>query len=157
MKESDLYLPVRDWLRSRGYTVHVEIFDCDVVGINAAGHMVAVELKLGMRRDLCNQLSLRTNWADEVWGAVPHTAEQPGSGWSYYGYGLLVLKNGKLRVQRKARPQPWHRIRAQEYRRKVLRSRHPARDCDIAGLPSCAQAKTQRDISRQIEKAVAND
>lgn len=144
MKESDLYIPVRDWLRSCGYTVHVEVFGTDVVGINDAGHLVAVELKTGMTRGLYEQLSLRTMWADEVWAAVPPNVDRPRSGWDYYGYGLLIVKDGRVKVRRKARPQPWHRVRTQAYRRKVLRGLKPAPDHHLAVLPCCPQAKRQR-------------
>lgn len=144
MRESDLYIPVRDWLRSRGYAVHIEIFDADVVGINEAGHMVCVELKTGMRHELYLQLSDRARWADEVWAAVPPTAARPKSGFGYHGFGLLIVGAGKIKVQRKARPQPWHRIKSQQYRRSVLAARLPARDGHLAGLPSCSQAASQR-------------
>ena len=150
MKESDLYQPVRDWLRSRGYVVHVEIFDCDVVGINEAGHMVAVELKLGMHADLCTQLNNRCRWADEVWAAVPHTAGKPFKSWEYYGWGLLIIRNGKLSVRRKARPQPWFWHRSRAYKRGRLMGRLPARDTDLAGLPSCRLRREQREAVEQI-------
>jgi hypothetical protein len=148
MKESDLYIPVRDWLRARGFTVHIEIFDCDVVGINADGKMVAVELKTGMTLGLYNQLSLRATWADEVWAAVPATAEKPKHGFAYNGYGLLIVSGGRVKVQRIARPQPWNRCRSQIYRRKELSSRLAALDHHVAGLPSCPQAREQRNAVR---------
>lgn len=150
MKESDLYIPVRDWLRSRGYTVHIEVFDCDVIGINEAGHLVAVELKRGMTHGLYEQLVARAIWADEVWAAVPPTAETPKDMFSYHGFGLLIVSGQKLRVKRKARPQPWHWHRTREYRRGVLRGRSPAHDSHVAGLPSCSQAREQRAAVRNL-------
>lgn len=150
MKESDLYPPVRDWLKARGYTVYVEIFDCDVVGINAEGHMVAVELKVGMLRDLPGQLMTRCTWADEVWAAVPHTADKPFSSWSYYGWGLLIIRNGKLSERRKARPQPWNWHKRRNYIRGRLSYTPPARDSDLAGLPACRALREQRLAAMEV-------
>ncbi len=46
MKESDLYLPVKQLLESQGYEVKGEVGDCDVLAVRGSEDTVVVELKL---------------------------------------------------------------------------------------------------------------
>jgi hypothetical protein len=155
MRESDLYVPVRDWLVARGYAVHIEVFDADVIGINESGHMVVVELKLQICKRLIHQLHVRCGWADEVYAAIPKSSARPPSDWSYWGWGLLVVDGSKVATKRMAKPQPYLRNKTRLYRQRVLAKRNPAADHHVAGLPSCALAKMQR--SESIREPVPSD
>lgn len=142
MRESDLYAPVRDWLIARGFKVHVEHFDCDIVATRAQ-ELAAIELKLGNPQALIRQLTLRTMWADLCYGAMPHRPRETGQ-FRDRGFGLLVVAGGKVREIIKPRPQPdyWHK--RHRYRLKKLQKLPPAQAHELAGLPGCRELRQQR-------------
>lgn len=151
VKESDLYVPVRDWLAARGWVIHVEIFDADIVAVRD-GRMLAVELKPCLTQDLMNQLHHRAVWADEVIGAIASEPRGRLHALRYYGFGLLQVIDGKVRQRIKPRPQPWQWHRTRAYRLKKLNSRPPAADHEVAGLPGCSALREQRAWRRsQVE------
>ena len=136
MRESDIFPPVRDWLKAQGYEVYVEKFDADVIGIKDF-HIIVVELKPCLTMGLFNQLIVRASWANEVWGAVASEPRMHVSQMRHRGFGLLCLHNGKLRIKAKARPQPWgwHRRRAYRFK-KLIEDFTPAGPDAMAGIPS---------------------
>ena len=142
MRESDLYAPVKRWLDAHGYVVYVEIFDCDIVAVKD-GRLTAIELKLGHTEVLQRQLQDRARWADEVFCAVP-VRPRYTTGYTYHGYGVLLVNEDKCRQIVKPRQQPWFREKQRKYRFKVLNHRAPAMDHEIAGLPSCRELRQQR-------------
>lgn len=145
MKESDLYAPVRDWFIARGYEIHVEVFDCDIVAVKD-GELTAVELKPCQSRELIAQCHVRAQWANYVYGVIGSDPRQIDSGWSYSGIGLLQVRGGKVRQRRVARPQPWHILKRRQYRIDKLMGRDPAQPHEVAGLPSCRQLREQREL-----------
>lgn len=153
MKESDLYIPARDWLRARGYTIHVEIFDADIIATkpdpscHGGTRIVAVELKPCLSQELMTQLGTRAQWADEVWGVI--ASEPRGtSDVAYHGYGLLQVAGGKVWMLRKAKPQPMWRHKQRDYRLKKLGRTPAATENCRAGLPSCPELAAQRKVTR---------
>lgn len=149
MRECRLYPPVRDWLTSHGYEIHVEIFGCDIVALKD-GKITAVELKKGYTRTLVNQLTARAQWADFVIAAIPgriadFSVKKRTGGARYSGFGLLIVEGGKVFCKVHPKPQPnwWHKRHA--YRLKKLIGRAPAQDHELAGLPSCPQLRLQRE------------
>lgn len=151
MAESDLCDPVREWLKRHGYVVYFELFDTDIVGVKG-DELIAVELKSCLTSRLCSQLHDRALWADRVWGAV---ASRPKctKNFQYYGWGLLIVKDGVAKQRVMARPQPWHRVKTRRYRFKRLGAESPARAGDLAGLPSGTSVKTQRLRNQQEQSA----
>jgi hypothetical protein len=143
-RESELYPAVKAWLEAQGYTVHVEIFDCDVIGIKD-GRAVVIELKKFLSHDLIRQLYTRVWWCDEVWAVIPTQPREIPSTFASEGWGLLQLRDGKLRVRRKAKPQPWSWHKRKAYRMKKLMNRKPAMPHEVAGLPSCPTLSQQRE------------
>ncbi len=150
MKESALYIPVREWLRDRGYRVHVEMFDADVIAIKDS-QITVVELKLGFNDGLCRQLQDRSKWADFVYAAIPPNAADANTIWgsrktffARYGFGLLIVDGNSVKQRRKPFPQPfcWHKKRA--YRMKRLLGSHPACDFELAGLKCGPELRAQR-------------
>ncbi len=133
LREADLYHAARDWLRSQGYAVHIEIFDADLIGLKD-GRMCVIELKLCNSEKLMKQLYDRARWADECWGVI---ATETKAIWEYKrnGFGLMQWKDGKLKTIVKGRQQPyrWHKLRP--YRLKRLSKAMPAPDHHLAGLP----------------------
>jgi hypothetical protein len=144
MAESDLYPPVRDWLRKRGYEVHVEVFGADIIAIRD-GAITVVELKLCLSAGLIKQMHAGARWADFVIGAI---ASKPRitSGVSYAGFGLLLVSGQKVHQHIKPRPQPWHWHKARTYRVKKLTGRTPAQEHELAGLPSSPALRAQRQM-----------
>lgn len=150
MKERDLYPAVRDWLKAQGWTVHVEIFDADIVA-ERNGELLVVEMKMSMNDHLFNQLCDRARWADYGIAAVPASAYRKQTMYLCEGFGVLTIANSKAVRRIKARPQPWRRIKTRKYRFAKLRSRLPAQDHECAGLPACRELADNRRLARRIQ------
>jgi hypothetical protein len=142
MKESDLYPAVRDWLTHSGYEVHVEIFDCDIVAVKE-GLLTVVELKTCLSQELYAQCVDRARWADFVIAAIA-SVPRSTSGFTYAGFGVMLVRNGAARLKHKPRPQPWHWHKARSYRLKKLTGRLPAQSHEVAGLTSGNALRAQR-------------
>lgn len=156
-RESELFVPVREWLRKNGYEVHVEIFDADVVAVKD-GKLTVVELKPHFTVKLFKQLHSRALWADFVIAATfrPKSGDADKAikrgGMKYHGFGVLLVDGSAVRELMKPKPQPfmWHKRNA--YRRKKLLGRAEAMDHELAGLPSCNALREQR-LKREADHA----
>ncbi len=75
--ETSLYLPIKNFLESAGYTVKGEIGGCDLVGLSEGDPTVVVigELKLVFNLELILQAVDRATVADEVWIAARISAK----------------------------------------------------------------------------------
>jgi len=71
MKESDLYLPLKQFLEAQHYEVKGEIHDCDVVALRDDGEPVIVELKLTLNLDLVLQAVARLSLMPKVYIGIP--------------------------------------------------------------------------------------
>lgn len=78
--ETSLYLPIKTFLESAGYTVKGEIGGCDLVGLSEGDPTVVVigELKLVFNLELILQAVDRATVADEVWIAARISAKGRG-------------------------------------------------------------------------------
>lgn len=78
--ETSLYLPVKTFLESAGYTVKGEVGGCDLVGLSEADPSVVVicELKLTFNLELILQAVDRATVSDEVWIAARISAKGRG-------------------------------------------------------------------------------
>lgn len=114
-KESDLYPPVKAWLEAQGYEVKGEVGAADVVGRNATGEMVIVELKLGFSLALFHQGIARLKVTDAVYLAVregPKTASRRALRDNVgmcrrLGLGLLTVRARDGYVTCRAEPGPY--------------------------------------------------
>lgn len=70
LKESDLYLPIKNFLLNLGYQVKGEIKDCDIVAIKDDS-LIIIELKLALNIPLLLQAVERFSLADNVYIAIP--------------------------------------------------------------------------------------
>lgn len=70
IKESDLYLPIKDYLESLGYDTKGEVKSCDITAVKE-DELIVVELKKGFTLDLIYQALERQKYADGVYIAVP--------------------------------------------------------------------------------------
>lgn len=78
--ETSLYLPVKGFLESAGYTVKGEVGGCDLVGLSDQDPSVIVvcELKLSFNLELILQAVDRASIADEIWIAARVSARGKG-------------------------------------------------------------------------------
>jgi hypothetical protein len=78
--ETSLYLPVKTFLESFGFTVKGEIASCDIVGLRAGEPEIVVvcELKLTFNLELILQAVDRAAMCDEVWIAARVSARGRG-------------------------------------------------------------------------------
>ena len=71
MKETDLYPPLKDFLRQQGYEVKGEVEHCDVIAVRADESVVVVELKLSINMTVVLQAIDRLQISDTVYIGVP--------------------------------------------------------------------------------------
>jgi hypothetical protein len=69
-RESDLAIPVREYLEAQGYTVRSEVNGCDITAV-LDDELIVVELKKGFSTDLLIQATERQRIADTVYVALP--------------------------------------------------------------------------------------
>ena len=72
MKESDLYLPLKQYLESQNYEVKGEVCDCDVVAMRGEEPPVIVELKLTLNLDVLLQGVDRLALSSLIYIGIPH-------------------------------------------------------------------------------------
>lgn len=102
--ETTLYLPVKRFLETAGYTVKGEIGGCDLLGLSETDPPVVVicELKLSFNLELILQAVDRAAASDEVWIAARISARGKGreSDRRYrdlcrrLGFGMLGVSDG---------------------------------------------------------------
>lgn len=71
IKETDLYIPVKKYLKKIGYKVKAEVKDCDVVAVNKLEEIVIVELKTSVNLKLILQANSRKAISDNIYIGVP--------------------------------------------------------------------------------------
>ncbi|MBN1620519.1 hypothetical protein JW890_07330 [candidate division WOR-3 bacterium] len=70
MKETELHLPLKNFLEKRGYSVNCEVNNCDIVA-RKDGELIVVETKTRLSLSLLAQANLRKELTDSVYIAVP--------------------------------------------------------------------------------------
>ncbi|WP_354622893.1 DUF2161 family putative PD-(D/E)XK-type phosphodiesterase [Psychromonas sp. MME2] len=73
-QETDLYLPIKQFLETRDYRVKGEIKDCDIVAVKNSGgdeQILIIELKLKLNITLLMQAVERFTLSDDVYIAIP--------------------------------------------------------------------------------------
>ena len=71
LSESDLYIPVKDFLELQGYEVNGEVKGCDVVALRGNEELVVVELKLSFNLELIMQAVERLAVTSKVYVGIP--------------------------------------------------------------------------------------
>ena len=146
LRETDLFAPVGDYLRQRGYTIRSEVEYCDVVAARG-DELVVVELKRRMDLKLILQAVQRQRAADSVYVAVP----RPKGGtytrrWRQISHLLRRLELGlilvspwrkpSLAVEVLFDPQPLARRRNTRTRARILREiGGRSREYNVGGSP----------------------
>lgn len=73
MKETELYLPIKEYFEELGYLVNGEVLNCDIA-MTKEDKLVVIELKTSMSVKLLAQASNRQKAADYVYVAIPRPA-----------------------------------------------------------------------------------
>ncbi|MCP4188594.1 MAG: hypothetical protein GY763_13400 [Gammaproteobacteria bacterium] len=71
MKESDLYLPLKQFLESQDYEVKGEVQDCDVLAVRGEEVPIVVELKLSLNLNVVLQAVERLSLTSKVYIGIP--------------------------------------------------------------------------------------
>lgn len=142
--ETDLYLPIKAFLESRGYEVKGEVGPADVVGVREGEEPVIVELKAGFALTLLHQAIARQAISDAVYVAVPRW--QGKAAWRNFkrnvslcrrlGLGVLTVRLETGAVQVHCDPGPF-KPRKSRVRRRALLKEHRLRrgDPNAGGAP----------------------
>lgn len=102
VRETDLYLPVKNYLEDQGFCVRGEVLDCDLAAVKD-GKLLLVELKTAVNLDLILQGNERKRICDNVYLAVPMLKNMRTPRWRKIlrlcralGLGLLVVSSNGL-------------------------------------------------------------
>lgn len=126
MLEQDLYEPVRQWLKDRGYNPKAEVMGCDILALKDE-LALAVELKVTLNLEVILQAVDRQRFADIVYIAVPKKGKLLYTKrWRMINHLLKRLEIGLLLVSEKGKsveealePVPFDRERSrQAYKRR---------------------------------------
>ncbi|OJV66040.1 MAG: hypothetical protein BGO41_08905 [Clostridiales bacterium 38-18] len=90
LKETDLHVPVKDWLEGQGCKVRSEVKSIDMVGLYDESTLIAVEMKLKLNLEVINQAVERQGYVDAVYIAVVHDFKAFAS--KRFNATLLTLK-----------------------------------------------------------------
>jgi len=71
MKESDLYLPLKQFLKAQGYEVKGEVKQCDVLAVRGDEEPVIVELKLTINLSVILQAVDRLSLSSKIYIGIP--------------------------------------------------------------------------------------
>ncbi|MFP6806982.1 MAG: DUF2161 family putative PD-(D/E)XK-type phosphodiesterase [Pseudomonadales bacterium] len=127
MQETDLFLPVKLYLESHGYSVNAEVKDCDVTA-SKDDELVIVELKTSANMQLLIQATDRLSITESVYVAIP----KPNRNSKHWRgiqrvirgleLGLLLISFGPLgaRVARIFDPAPARKRQNKKKRRIII-------------------------------------
>ena len=91
MRETDLYAPIRDYLKAQGYKVRGEVKGCDVVATKG-DDLIVVELKLRASLDLLAQAIERQRVSDSVYVALPRPSYKVRRSSQHRGFTRLLRR-----------------------------------------------------------------
>ncbi len=163
--ETDLYVPVKEWLIQAGWTVKAEVNGCDVAAM-AGDQLILVELKASMSLQLVLQGVDRQRMGDLVYVAVParHQAMK-AKRWKQILHllkrlelGLLLVhfpKQGEVRVEEALPPVPFDRaasrVQAKRKRAALMKEFHARTgDHNTGGSVKCPLVTAYREMALEI-------
>ena len=133
MKESELYLPIKNHLEASGYTVTGEVKDCDMIA-QKGEDLIAIELKSGANITLVIQATDRQAFTDSVYVAVPSPKSPRSSRWRGIKRVLRRLELGLISVDLKRQtPMVTVEFDPLPYQRKLLTKRRRSVIEELAG------------------------
>ena len=98
MKETDLFAPVKNYLKANGYKVRAEVKDCDITATKG-DELAIIELKLNANIPLLIQATDRQRITDSVYVAIAKpSAKTSGKRWKGIRHILRRLELGLIFV-----------------------------------------------------------
>jgi len=127
MKESDLYLPLKQYLESQGYEVKGEICDCDVVAVRNEEPTVIVELKLTLNLDVLLQGVDRLTLSSLIYIGIPHDSKSFKKKrklslrlLKMLGFGLILINSKSNKVEVLLDPSEYKPRKVKQKKEKLL-------------------------------------
>jgi len=127
MKESDLYLPLKQYLESQDYEVKGEVCDCDVVAVRAEEPPVIVELKLTLNIDVLLQGVDRLALSSIIYIGIPHDAKSFKKKrklclklLKMLGFGLILINAKSNKVEVLLDPSEYKPRKVKQKKEKLL-------------------------------------
>jgi len=142
MKESDLFLPISNYLESQGYEVKAEVEHCDVVGMRGDEPPLIVELKTTLNLELVLQAADRLQLTDSVYIAFPSKAPLWRRHWRRVrtlcrrlGVGIITIEIPSLKVEVRLDPAPYQpRPRQVRSYRLLAEFEHRVGNTNVGGV-----------------------
>ncbi len=75
IREEQLYLPIKEYLESNGYSVNAEVYNCDITA-QKEDELITIELKTSFNLKLIYQAIDRQKFSDSVYVAIPVNGER---------------------------------------------------------------------------------
>lgn len=127
MKESDLYLPLKEYLESQNYEVKGEVCDCDVVAVREHESPVIVELKLSLNLDVLLQGVDRLTLSSIIYIGIPHDSKSFKKKrklslklLKMLGFGLILIDSTKNKVEVVLDPAEYKPRKLKQKKEKLL-------------------------------------
>ena len=142
MKESDLYLPLKQFLESQRYEVKGEIGDCDVLALRGDEVPVIVELKLSLNLNVLLQAVERLSLTPKVYIGVPKTCSVLSARRKHIikllrmlGLGLMAIDANTARISVLLDPGEYQPRRSKHRHERLLGEFHKrVGDPNLGGL-----------------------
>lgn len=127
MKESDLYLPLKQYLESQNYEVKGEVCDCDVVAVKEDESPVIVELKLSLNLDVLLQGVDRLALSSIIYVGIPKDCKSFKKKrklalklLKMLGFGLILIDPVKNKVEVVLDPTEYKPRKIKQKKEKLL-------------------------------------
>lgn len=127
MKESDLYLPLKQYLESQNYEVKGEVCDCDVVAVREEESPVIVELKLSLNLDVLLQGVDRLVLSSIIYIGIPKDCKSFKKKrklalklLKMLGFGLILIDHIKNKVEVVLDPTEYKPRKIKQKKEKLL-------------------------------------
>ncbi|MRG88109.1 DUF2161 domain-containing phosphodiesterase [Salinibacillus xinjiangensis] len=119
LKEADLYQPIHNYFKRKGYDVYGEVKDCDIAVVKDE-MLIIVELKLNLSVDLLIQATKRQRLTEHVYVAIPKPKKHNPRSKKWrdtchllrrleLGLILVSFTEKRTRVEMALEPTPFHR------------------------------------------------
>ena len=128
--ETDLYIPIRNYLEDQGYTVRGEVMNCDIAAVKG-DELVMIEIKRSLNIQLLVQATQRQKITDSVYIAIPRPKKSiRASEWRGLRHLLRRLEIGLILVTTEPdnvsvkiafHPLPFERKKLNRSKRVVIR------------------------------------
>lgn len=155
MKETDLYLPMKEWFKQRGYEVRPEvctlgrIFDAIAVKRDI---VVAIEMKLSLTKKLFDQIKYGHLFADysySVIGSIPRIESETLNYHLNDGIGILSIRNN---IVKELYPPKKHTKPVDRYHQQAIDYIKKSKDEGIGGSANLKGIGPAQTVEKLVEE-----